>query len=258
MHKKARRTMENRTRLAMLALVLFASIFAVYKMEKARAEPDGAVLEYVSNSTKAARLPDNRTDDKGTIHVVKLSTTQQNIKWKAYVGNVSGTLVLKDADDYSVYEWPSGGSPDGEVYISRNESVDWASIQCANQTAIGNEQIELGHNPGASDNINNTFANYLHAAFEVGVEPINESTCNVTYTYINNTAQTPSIDAYFQEVLLMDDTMNLVYTILIDQDQYSYKDDSGSDNTTYDFQAIVPDYTGAAIATYFFYVEIEG
>ncbi|MBN2368114.1 hypothetical protein JXC34_03770 [Candidatus Woesearchaeota archaeon] len=241
-----------------LGMVLIVSIIMVYNMEKARAEPEGASVEFVSNSTKNTTAPDGRTDDKGYITEVTLSTTQKNIKWKSYVGNVSGTLVLKDADGYSVYEWSSGGDPDGEVYITRNSSIDWESIQCANQTGIGLEQTELGHGVGSSDNINNTFANYLHSAFEVGTTPIDESSCNVTYTWINDTEQTPSTSAYFQEVLLMDDTMAIVYAVLIDQNMYSYKDDAATDNTRYDFQAIVPDYVGASVATYYFYVEIDG
>ena len=59
----------------------------------------------------------------------------------------------------------------------------------------------------------------------------------------------------------MDAQSHVVYAAMISQDASSYRDDQGNEtalsNVTYDFQAIVPDYTGATIATYYFYVEIS-
>ncbi len=251
--------MENRRKgyaVLILLLVLYVSSLTVYTM--VRAEPEGASLDYKSNSTKSASSPANRTDDKGYIHVLTLETIQQNIKWKAYVGNVSGTLVLRDADDYSIYEWPSGGAPDGEVYITRNSTIDWSTIQCANDTEITQEQNSLGHAAAAADNINNTFSSNLHEQFDVGENTISSSTCKSMATWVNNTAQTMAEDALFQEVLLMDTSERIVYASLIDQDTSSYRDDGATTNITYDFQAIIPDIDGAGVSTYYFYVEISG
>jgi len=237
-------------------LVLLIYLVSLVLTFNVCAMPEGANVEYVDNSTKADTPPGSRNDSKGTITTIRLSTVQQNVKWKAYVGNVSGTLVLRDSDSYSIYEWPSGGSPTGEVYIARNDSVDWASVECANSTAIANEQTELSHAAAASDNINNTFSEQTHRNFDVGIIPIGQSSCQSLITWTNNSAQAVSIDADFQEVLLMDGDMKLVYTALIDQDTSSYRDDSATGNTTYDFQALVPDYNSGEQATYYFYVEI--
>ena len=242
---------EQRQAIVMLGLiVVLASFIMVFKM--ARAEPEGAGVTYVSNTTKNASAPDFRTDAKGTITTVLLTTVQQNIKWKAYVGNVSGTLVLRDADSFTLYQWPTGGSPDGKVYMTINNTIDWSTIQCANDSQVISLQTALGFLPTAVDNINNTFSNKIHENFDVGVIPIAGSSCKSTATWINNSQQTLTPTSLFQEVLLMDLSSRIVFTTLIDQNV------KGFNNKTYDFQALVPDYSTAAVATYYFYLEISG
>jgi len=240
-------------KIIVLSFIVLLASFMVFEMPT-RGEPEGATVTYISNSTKNATSPENHTADKGTITIVNLDTIQQNIRWKAYVGNISGTLVLRDADTYSIYEWPSGGSPDGEVYLSRNISIDWASIQCANDTQIGYEDQTFGNPVGATDSVNHTFSYTIHESIEIGEITIQNSTCKSLFTWVNDTSQTASENALFQEVLLMDKNGKIVYTGLIDQDGDSYR----LDNATYDFQVIVPDYRNASIATYWFYLEISG
>ena len=251
---------KHRKFVALTLIVVLVSLSFIF----ITAEPEGASITYISNTSKNSSNPDSRQDNKGTITTLVISTVQQNIKWKAYVGNVSGTLVLRDVDDYSIYEWASGGSPDGEVFITMNSSIDWANIECANKTAIQNLQSHLGHGAAAGDNIESTFSNQIHEAIVVGEDTITASTCNSTAMWVNDTAQAMAVDSFYQEVLLMDDEMKVIFTALIDQDISSYRDDNAIGNTstiganlTYDFQAIVPDYTGASIATYYFYVEID-
>jgi hypothetical protein len=241
------------TAMALTVLVILASFSLMMILKMARAEPEGGSVTYISNTSKVASSPDSRTDNKGTITTILLATIQQNIKWKAYVGNVSGTLVLRDADSYSIYEWPSGGDPDGEVYMTRNTSLDWNSIQCANLTQIANEQTALGHAATAVDNINNTFHYRIHEPFDVGTIHIDQSLCKSTSTWVNATSQVMSTSSLYQEVLLMDSIGKIVYTSLIDQNARGF-----NNRSNYDFQAIVPDFTTSSIATYYFYVEISG
>ena len=239
---------------------LFASALFVlvllFTLMVTNAEPEGASVTNISVTQKNSSAQGSRQDPKGTITTLALSTIQQNVKWKAYVGNVSGTLVLRDAEDYAIYQWQSGGSPDGRVYITMNQTIDWSSIICANETGIYPFQTGLGHGANAMDNVNNTFSSGLHQSFQVGDIAIDESSCPTTYTWVNSTAQTPSTTALFQEVLLMDNSFSIVFTTLMNQDTKGYRNDTG--NTTFDFQAIVPDFVGTSTALYYFYVEIEG
>ncbi|MEM2139177.1 MAG: hypothetical protein QXM96_03410 [Candidatus Woesearchaeota archaeon] len=240
-----------------ISIMVFASLFSlfIFNLKIIKAEPDGADLTYISNSSKLPKSPDNRTDGKGTITTILLSTVQQNIRWKAYVGNVSGKLVLRDADQYSLYEWPAMANPDGVVFITMNQSIDWGSIQCANTTDIQTFQNGLGHSNLAMDNVNNTFNVKTHQSFDVGTKPFSSNSCWAAFPWINNTAQTPSATALFQEILLMDVDRKIVFASLIDQDTQGYRNDG---TTKYDFQALVPDYTSSSNALYYFYVEISG
>ncbi len=241
--------------------MVFASLFLfsfmlILSSRYVLSDPDGADVTYVSNTSKVAKIPDNRTDDKGTITTLLLNTVQQNIRWKAYVGNVSGKLVLRDADQYSLYEWPAAPNPDGVVFITMNQSIDWSTIQCANTTDIQNFQQGLGHSNSALDNVNNTFNSKLHQSFDVGTIPFPSSRqCWTAYPWVNSAAQTPSTTALFQEVLLMDANRKIVFASMIDQDTQSYRNDG---TTKYDFQALVPEFTSAENALYYFYVEISG
>ncbi|MBD3203362.1 hypothetical protein GF327_03650 [Candidatus Woesearchaeota archaeon] len=239
------------------AILLVLFLLIIYFSIVIAAEPEGGTIDFKSNSTKNITPPSSRNDTKGTITTIVMTATQQNTKWKAYVGNVTGTLVLRDAADYSIYEWTSIGDPTGEVYITRNDSIEWSNIKCANSTIIDSEQVFLNHSPTSRDNINNTFSNQAHDSFWVGdVTEIQNSTCWGTATWINDSSQTINEDSLFQEILLYDNT-NLIYTTIIEQNLQGYRNDSA---TTYDFQAILPDNAlpgSTGQVTYYFYVEIE-
>ncbi|MEM3373992.1 MAG: hypothetical protein QW757_03200 [Candidatus Woesearchaeota archaeon] len=241
-----------------ISIMIFASLLfslIIAQLIIVKADPDGADVVYITNSSKVAKTPDNRTDAKGTITTIFLNTVQQNIRWKAYVGNVSGKLVLRDAEQYSIYEWPAMANPDGVIFITMNQSIDWTTIQCANTSDIQNFQLSLGHSNSALDNVNNTFNTKIHQSFDVGVKPFSSNQCWSAFPWVNNSAQTPSTNALFQEVLLMDANRRIIFASLIDQDTQSYRNDG---TTKYDFQALVPDYTSAENALYYFYVEISG
>lgn len=248
---------ENGITKAVIPIVFASFIFLtlMISLNLVYADPDGADVTYISNTSKIPKIPDNRTDDKGTITTILLDTVQQNIRWKAYVGNVSGKLVLRDADQYSFYEWPAMANPDGVVFITMNQTIDWSTIQCANTSDIQTFQTSLGHSSAALDNVNNTFNTRIHQSFDVGTTPFSSDQCWSAFPWINNTAQTPSSSALFQEVLLMDVDRKIVFASLIDQDTQGYRNDG---TTKYDFQALVPDYTSSENALYYFYVEISG
>ncbi|MBR9675665.1 hypothetical protein GOV05_01515 [Candidatus Woesearchaeota archaeon] len=234
--------------------VLLCYVYAVFSL------PAAPNIDPISNSTSnSSGIGTIRSgDDGGYVYTVNLDAVQQNVGWKAYVGNVTGKLVLEDSGSYSIYEWDLGISSDGKVFISRNGSVDWATVNCSNRSVIEAEDTLLGKAAAASDSINNTFNYTIHRSFTVAstINIVN-STCPSLVTYVNDSAQTISESADFQEVLLADNNGNgnLIYTTVMEQDVYGYKNDNG---TTYDFQALVADEEGGggAKTTYYFYVEL--
>lgn len=231
-----------------ISLISIISIFAIQTLSI----PVGPSFNYVKNeTTSSAGVGTARNGDLGGyITTLNLNASQQNYAWKAYVGNITGKLVLENNGQKSIYEWPL---PTGsqEVYISRNGTVNWNSINCSNRTIIQNEDTNLSLNSANSNSINKTFNSSIHKTFLVGGRTIQNSTCPAISTYVNDAAQTQNETAKFQEVLLQDSASNLVYAALVD------KATAGYDNGAYDFQAIVAeDETLSTPTTYYFYVEL--
>ena len=244
--------------LALTAYIIF--IFASFSS----ADPQGAGVSFISSSNYTV-APDAQTHDGGTINTVTLDVVQQDNAWKAYVGNITGSLVLRNSDGWSIFEWSLNSSTmGGNIYVSRNDSVTWGNLKCANDTIIASEHTFLGMGSSDPDSINNTFNYTTHDIIETsiagiggGTGNISNSTCPSTATWVNGSAQTMSESAYFQEILLYDNT-NLVYTTFVFQDAWGYNNNEsvGGSNVTYDFQLILAEDRVGSGTTYYFFAEI--
>jgi len=221
-------------------------------MKIAIAAPSGPTIVVISNETKQVASATVINTSGGTIATVYLNATTQNPRWKAYVGNVTGSLTLDDANDNTVFDWTLT-SIIGEVYATRTaDSINWTGINCSNSTHISNENIALNHT-NKDDNITTTFNTQIHQDFFAGTREILQDTCFSVHTYVNSTSQTTN----FEEIVLYDGTNetngNIVYASPLEQDSY------GFDNQTYDFQMILPEngLPGWKSSTaYYFYVEL--
>lgn len=237
----------------MLTLMLSLTIFLAISYFTL-ALPSAPTLTPISNSTSASAGVGTlvNSDDGGYIYTITLNALQQNLKWKAYVGNVTGKLVLEDSDAFSIYEWDMSLNTEGKVFVSRNDTIQWATVGCSNETNIENEDAFFGMSSTSSDSINQTFNYTAHKAFNVAGRPITNSTCRSLATYVNDTKQTVNESAKFQEVLLSDSDGSLIYTSLMEQDELGYNNES-----SYDFQLIIADdETNSVITPYYFYVEL--
>jgi hypothetical protein len=183
----------------------------------------------------------------GNVTELSISATTISRFWAGYYGNISGTVVLANANNNSLYEW-NATNPQGEIYASRNSSLQWVSVTCADDSLILQEEIDM--NMGTSpERINVTFQYQSHPEFYVGSNPITQNTCRSTNLYDNTGFQTNS----FFQVLLMEGS-TAIYTTIISPETI------GFDGNEYDFQMIVPeDGSNANVdtTTYYFYVEIE-
>ena len=213
--------------------------------------PTSPSITYISNSTYIAGVTNRSQDIKGTITTVTLSSVQQDYKWKAYVGNVSGKLSLDDSTSKTIYDW-SLGTVTGKVFVSRVPTINWGNVSCVNQTVIDSEQYALGMSLNARDSINSTFNNTVHKSFLIGSKNITQSSCRAAATYVNDLPQAVSTTAVFQEILLRDDlTSSLLYATIIDAGQNGY------DNSPRDFQLLVAENESANIpTTYYFFAEL--
>ncbi len=244
---------------SLMALLLFAAV--------AHSDPFGATITYLANATKGAtngtvsNYTGGGTSAGGYIFYTNISGLQQNLRWKGYVGNVSGKFTLDDASGNTLYDWSIIGSPTGEVYSTRQSgTINWSTIKCSYYNTTEIENLRLNQtNP--SDNISATFDASDNKAFTIGTVSIAANTCNTTNLYVNDS--TPAGDT-FEEVLLYDGNSlqllnetsnagNIVYAAIIE------KDVSGFDTRTYDFQMMLPEVglpTWTSSLAYYFYIEL--
>ncbi|MGV8150814.1 MAG: hypothetical protein ACP5NV_03750 [Candidatus Woesearchaeota archaeon] len=232
-----------------IVLAIFSTIVSLSTYDVVAA-PSGPIIVTNSTLNYTPQVAAQITTPGGSFTTIVLNATTQTPRWKAYVGNVTGKLALDDSTQKSIFDW-SLSSVTGEVYATRNSSIDWASIGCANTASIINEESSLNMSSTNADTINKTFAYTSHRAFYVGTVAIQNSTCRSLATYINDSAQAVDENAKFQEMLLMDSNSRIVYTTLINQNT------SGFNNQKYDFQMIVPENEfGLNPTTYYLYVEL--
>jgi len=237
-----------------LSLLLVLALVSSFMVFLAYAEPEGPSITYVSNTSKVSGAPTLRTGDaKGTITTIILDSESQNQRWKAYVGNVTGKLTLQDVEGYAIYDWTLEAAFAGTVFASRNGTVDWLSLACANSTIIEAEETIMVHINTADDSITNTFNSTNHQWFFVN--SINMSGCPYTPMYVNGTPQAQDSTADFQQILIMDtNTSSLIYATRMENDAMGY-----NPNFTFDFQMIIAE-SGNPLVTstpYYFYLEIE-
>lgn len=213
------------------------------------AAPQGATITYNYTETASTRSADSHTAAGGSFTTLILNVTSQTSKWKAYVGNVTGKLTLDNSNNKTIYDWALT-NVQGEVYVSRNNSVNFTSLACANGGNISAEETFLNINSTSDDSINKTFLQKVHKSFVIGgTGTIQNSSCYAIATYVDDASQAAAENATFQEILLSDG-LNLVFVTLLENDQL------GFDIGLYDFQIIVPDDPTETSTTYYFYAEL--
>ena len=265
----------KRKKISVSLLVLIVILILLINVSIIFATPVGPSITYRGNSTmtdSGAQVYNgtgNTTKSGGYIFSIDLTSNQKNTRWKAYVGNVTGTLVLRDSDGFSIYDWSLGATQTGEVYASRANNVNWGNINCSFMNATIWEMRKLNHTNNPNDNISRTFNNTDNSQFDVGTKRITANSCNTTNLYVNGAV--PDDDS-FEEVLLYDGSRtglnlsenaagfgNIVYTSIIEQDAQGYDYDGTSSNSTYDFQMIVPEVglsSWTSSTAYYFYIEL--
>ena len=203
-------------------------------------------LNNISTSQRQMTNPKPINISGGEIATMNLSGIVQNVRWKAFVGNVSGTFTLDDSTGSSIYVW-SITNVTGRVYASRNSStVDWPNIACATGGELAQENIDMQHS-NSNDNISKTFNTKDHPAFYVGPTEITEDDCYSINTYVNN----ESSSSFYE--MALNDNINIIYATILEQNEAGYN------GHLYDFQMMVPEngaegFTGST--TYYMYVEL--
>jgi hypothetical protein len=220
-------------------------------LELVGAEPVSPLdMQVKSSSTRTISGLTNVSAQGGNVTELRIDMLSVTKTWQGYFGNITGNIHLDDADNNSFYVWGNASSVNGEIYASRNSSPGWSSINCTNSTQVDLENAYLGVSSGDGDSVTNTFSATAHPAFNVGLRPITNDSCLSTNIYVNGTAQG---DAFYQ-ILLSDDADSVIYTTIIEDDQYGYN------SRLMDFQLMVGEneHDGNSGPTlYYFFVELS-
>ena len=209
-------------------------------------------IDIISSSRYPVTSASNISAIAGNVTAVNFISNAITQTWQGYFGNISGTILLGNSNNETLYNWQSA-SPSGQIYATRDSNVPaWASIRCANSTNIAAEELVLGVNSAIdSDSVNRTFTNTTgFNPFYVGPIHINASQ-NCFAVNLHNSTSNP--DQRFSEVILHDNSQ-LVYTALLTSDTI------GFDNRTHDFEMIVGEdgHSGNVLSTlYYFYLELN-
>lgn len=245
----------------LIILIIGLTLYMAFMLSNlGSAWPQGADVTNISNSTYS-RTPGSRSDPRASITTLNLDVTQQSDAWKAYVGNITGSLVLRNSDGWSIFQWAlNASSMSGNIFVSRNDTITWTNLKCANSTIIESEQTFLGISTASAFSINNTFNYTTHKNMTIDSVTIDNSTCPSTATWVNGSAQTitQTPSTYFQEILLYDNT-HLIYATFVDQNAWSYNNNEsvGGANVTYDFQLILAENSTSSGTTYYFFADIS-
>jgi len=201
------------------------------------------------------------TATAGNITALLISGISQTRAWQGYYGNVSGSITLDDANNFTFYNW-SASEPRGQIYATLNLSITWNGVQCFNFTNDSSANMSTmesyyGISSDDYDGINETFNETNHVSFQVGSRTM--TSCPTTYIFQNDVPQGEN----FTDVLLYDPTLNdtgWIYTTLIETKAVNTHAKATCYNGQQcDFQLLVNDDghgTNTAATTYYFWVEL--
>jgi hypothetical protein len=204
--------------------------------------------------------PQNITATAGNITAMLLYGISQTKSWQGFYGNVSGTITLDDANNFTFYNWTSV-HPRGQVYATLNNSVEWHTVECFNFTGEGLNLtgMDMFYNisPNDADNINITFNQTDHMPFTVGFR--NFSYCPTTYIFQDDQYQ----QGNFQNVLLWDITNNetgwIYATMIENKTPNAINRLTCYNGQVCDFQLLVNEnghWTDIETTQYYFWVEL--
>lgn len=272
----------NRANRILSISVLLVVLIVLLSVSVVALEPFGATVSPTTPSDRGT-VDDPDQDDNaiaGNITEMDVSGFSITQSWQGYFGNVTGVITLEDSGGNVMYNW-SESSPEGEIFASTNDTLEWNYIQCFNLTADGSYQNDNG-NAGATslfgtnmaileeefniswddaDGVNETFQldgsqeageGLTHHRFWVNNLEFAEGECLSTHLFADSKS---SEDDAFQEVLLYEpSTFSVVFTTILDEDE------PGFDDRLHDFQMIVLENghgEDTGVTTYYFWVELE-
>jgi hypothetical protein len=271
---------KNTTTILVLALLTLACAAVAHAGAVSLFPSIPSTFNVVSNSTNAGTAGQQQNESRGYIYYTQIDESAPTMKWKAYVGNITGEYALQDASGNAVYDWTMT-SVTGEIYATKEYPTGgagrfqggiptWTNVSCANSTMISDEESQFNHTTADEDSFSNTFLNgnnFNLTTFYAGEQEVTDTSmvgggagdCYGAYLMQNNADQFTD----WQEVVLTDGTYedeggsdldyDIIYAALIENNVV------GFDGVSYDFQILLPEsglQGNQPNTVYYFYVEL--
>jgi hypothetical protein len=242
-------------------LLLIVGFLLTISILEAFAIPEGASsVVIVSSERRTTPTAANVTAEAGNITRLTVTANRQTAAWQGFAGNISGSIVLDDASGDRFFAW-SLFNISGEIYASRNGSINFNSIYPHNNCTIDEIGMTGASNADRTNRTYNQSANTVN--FSVGVIQINATSACSVRPYVNST--TPSSNL-FENIILSPEHNNAspqqgnfvsggnqsVYVGILQLGNVH-----GFDGQVYNFQLLVPVNRTATFNTYFFYAEVD-
>jgi hypothetical protein len=224
-------------------IVIFVILVSIMVATNIRGDPSGATLDRGASSRGTNPSATQTTAQAGNITQMNIDQSRITDTWQGFYGNVSGQIVLENGGGNNFYDWDYL-SITGEVYASRTTVSSWTSINCTNSTQWQNEETSLGITSTQLDGINETYSATTHPTFFIGSRLMDN--CRSTRPY-NSSSSASS----FWNVLLNSNANNVVYAAILAENKNAF------DNSTADFEILVPVNRTTGFSTYYFYAELS-
>jgi hypothetical protein len=234
----------NLFRVLILILILFSSATAVL------AEPEGVTNLTIIASEKRTPTAGGAqiVAQGGNITTLSIAAQSQTKGWQGFVGNFTANLTLEDASGDRIFAW-NMTNMSGEIYASRNGTINWNFISVQNDCTVDEELTGKG-----SDRVSKTFSQSSNTVnFSVGTIQFNSSTSCALRPFINSSKQTTT-NLFENIILSRDSTQNgnkSIYVGILENGV------SGYDGQQYNFQLLVPVNKTSGFTTYYIYAEID-
>ncbi len=222
------------TMLIMALMFIVGATFAFAVIPGEAYISDAADLgEYILQS------PDTITAEAGNISQANVDANMSTYRWAGLVGNVTGSIILGDANEDVMFEWSAVGNL---VFASQSATVTWTALADAAPATVVSAYTYL--TTGMSDAYDTTFT---EAAENIGSNIFTTLTSDFALTW--NNESTPTWKTYS-----LTDGSAIVFAGLVSEDGTDYA------GNTIDYQIILPeDGTAGNIVTqtYNLWIELE-
>ncbi len=226
---------------------LFASLMllSILVVIQAGAVPTGWTPTNVSNATFANTSGSMAARGGNITNVDFTNVLTQTSKWQGYYGNVTGEIMLGTTSTAKMYNWTLNTIA-GEVFATQASTMNFTAWEDLNARTGAQIDTDFGFTGDDSDNASETFTSDP-PMINVSGRQINGGANTAAKTFNATGAATWWTIALARTSAA---ESNYVFAGVISNDGEAY------DNTTKDFQMIVPENENAGVDTYYFYVEL--